>query len=134
MSKSRYMINLEQPHQLKAENYMKWHLTGNKNYHYLPEDDPSIQSVIDHLDDLTLPYPFQIGSTGYVEMTRPVPKGTFGKAIDAVGRQVLIVGEFFLFQRYIEGNLYMHTQTWIQGQPYRNSYYQVMTDWKSLQI
>ena len=71
--------------------------------------------MLDQLDtllpDLSKPYPFEIGSTGYVEL-HAVPKSSqlYGKAVDSQGRKVYLIGQYLVFQRYTSLSRYMYTK------------------------
>ena len=104
-----YVVN---PLAVDQQDYMKWHVNGHPDLHHIPDQDQLIQSLSNQLPNLSPPYPFKIGCTGYVQMTQPVPENTFGKAVDHCGRNVFIVGQYILFQRYQQGNIYMCAKTW----------------------
>jgi hypothetical protein len=91
--------------------------------HWSADRESWIQQLIAQMPDLPRPYPFDITPTGYVQMTTPVPVGTTGKAIDQLGRHVFLIDQHFLFQRYSNGNIYMHAPIWFIGQGQPNTCY-----------
>lgn len=108
---------------LNRDEYMKWNTQGNAYCHTDTDNDVYICELLKNLQPLSEPYPFRIGFTGYVEMNTPVASNTFGKATDSLGRNVFIVGDMFLFQRYEKGNRYMYTTTWTNPTEQRDTYY-----------
>jgi hypothetical protein len=87
------------------------------------------------LPDLPKPYPFIEGCTVYDEMIRSVPKHTYGKMIDKYQRNVFIIDEYFIFQRYTDDtHNYMSTVTWNDGEEYPNKMYDLVYEpmWNNL--
>lgn len=122
------------PGNVDQTEYMTWNTRGNAYMHTVPKYGAYIDKIKLALPILLQPFPFEIGVTGYVEMIKPIPTNTFGKAVDNVGRNVFIIDDIFLFQRYENGNVYMYTHTWIDTQTDRDTYYQPVDEniWKML--
>jgi hypothetical protein len=113
-----------------ATSYAQWHVEGPQNSN-IPSAVPQLWNA---LPELPLPYPFQVGMTGYVEMTKPVTEHTFGRAQDSLGREVFIVDKFIIFRRYKKSfDLYMRAKTWIIGQQLETFYEPIRPqDWNEI--
>lgn len=82
-----------------------WHYTGNKLYHNRQELEKYEKLFLEKLPEITLP--IAVGWTGYIDQLSPIDVPTFGKTKDEIGRNVFVIGEYLLFQRYVQGNVYM---------------------------
>jgi hypothetical protein len=107
--------------------YMRWNTQGFAPMHRDPARDEPVARLEAALPPLRQPYPFAIGTTGYVELIAAPPPETCGKAKDALGRNVFVVGPRILFQRYVEGNCYM-IKTWLEPCAPEKSYYNAVED------
>lgn len=121
-----YVVN---PASIDDEAYHQWNLTGNDigQFYRKPEYADHVQQLLSELPTISLPYPFRIGFTGYVEMTQPISEHSYGQCCDQIGRNVFIVDKYFLFQRFPKGDLYMYTTTWTTDQSTRDPFYQEVT-------
>jgi len=115
------------------DRHVDWNLDGAHAYHFHPHLEESINRLKGLLPQLPEPHPFRMGPTGYVVMTAPVAADTVGQAQDENGRYIFIVGPRFLFQRYINGNVYCWTETWIAGGQFEGYFKEVpMEMWGEL--
>jgi hypothetical protein len=88
--------------------YDRWNVEGNVLYHQTREKD-QVKYCVANLPQLTEPYPFKVGFTGYVQLYT-IPKTKFGQAVDENNRRVFIVGDYLIFQRFTQGNVYVYTK------------------------
>lgn len=108
------------PQNARGADYMRWNTQGCSFFHSDPQAKGFASRLADVLPELPKPYPFVIGITGYIEVAES--PGHSGKAKDDLGRNVFIVRDWIIFQRYVEGDRYM-IKSWrdVEGP---NSYYQ----------
>jgi len=128
-SPSYYVNFAAQP---TAKEYIDWHVQGCAAVHQDTGLDPLINQLAAALPELSSSA-FEITITGYIHMTEPVSPGTYGKSKDSRGRNIFVVGKRLIFQRYVEGNRYMATETWEVGGSRRFDYDPVTEDqWPAL--
>lgn len=122
------------PNSYDPEEHEQWSIHGPGGLYKQPTPASPAEKLKALLPAQPEPYPFEIDNCGYVVMNCPVPLGTFGKAMDAEGRNVFIVGQHFLFSRYGGTDRYVYTATWETGMERRPSSYQPVPDfmWEEL--
>ena len=99
-----------------------WHYTYCKFYSYSDSSQSYIDKVMNKLQsDEFKDYPLYIGSTGYIQqMDESIDTNLRVKMMDNVGRNVFIIDDLLLFQRYVEGNIYVYGKL--------NNYYKSFND------
>ena len=98
-----------------------WHYTGSTKFHANDEAAQFMKHCISHLPQLILP--ITINRTGYVVLNGSNKSN--GWCYDRVGRVVIAFDEFFMFQRYIHGDILVGT---IDGDFYSEMTSQTMKD------
>lgn len=83
-----------------------WHTLGNKDVHYDEDREKSISQLINRCkkDKLCV----RMGNTGYLDrFEKELPKDSLIFDVYDDGRKMFLIKDYFLFQRYINGNTYL---------------------------
>lgn len=90
-----------------------WNVQGCKDCCTNPAFDEPIARIAAALEDL--PCSFKVGWTGYIELDPALTPETYGKGWVSDGRNVFVLGPKILFQRFVEGNVYVGKTWWENG-------------------
>lgn len=83
-----------------------WHYQGDSNWFKCDYGQDFIQLCKQKLPQKSLP--ITVGSTGYINLTELIPKGTYAWCNDAVDRFVCVIDDVLVFQRMQHGHLLMY--------------------------
>lgn len=80
----------------------QWHIAGNNLIHQNRICRLFIQLCKEKMDQT--PLPIFIGDTGYIHWNDKIPKGKYCWDLDRSGRFVAVIGDIWMFQRYMNGD------------------------------
>lgn len=98
-------ITIEKIEQIaKQLNVDPWDVCGNEIYHKFDLYTSFENKLLNILPENK--YPINVGKTGYIFTTDKINE-SYGRCVDSFGRNIFVLGNTILFQRYIFGNTYV---------------------------
>ncbi len=78
-----------------------WHVSGNQRFHSNADEAALMTFIKQKLPERR--YKFEIGFTGYIDWNIH-PFGRYGWSTDSIGREVVCLGDWWGFRRYVHGD------------------------------
>jgi hypothetical protein len=105
-----HITNLGCPHHLN-EKVDPWHYTGSRKMHSESNHANFIELCKKKLPQQKLP--IEIGWTGYVNANEEIFKLSNSWCLDEVGRMVILMDGYLIFQRYTQGDILLKSSNGI---------------------